>query len=207
MPLFRNSRHALAVVLAAALAVVLLAAPASAALPIPIPGPTRLGGTIGTPTPISPAAGMLVFSSQNGGTGNLSCSLPAPSRGQLTVERIAGGDNRFSCHNDDARSLRLINVGAPLTVDVFDRSDTDDSIGGHHGPWARIIVRQSGTYVVESFETPFHRGSVRLAEYGAGVGYYPAISLVRFGGGKVDGKVSNIIVRGYDDSRIRLVYP
>jgi hypothetical protein len=39
------------------------------------------------------------------------------------------------------------------------------------------------------------------------VGYYPAISLVRFGGGKVDGKVSNIIVRGYDDSRIRLVYP
>jgi hypothetical protein len=73
-------------------------------IPIPIPGPTRLGGTIGTPTPISPAAGMLVFSSHNGGTGNLSCSLPAPSRGQLTVERIAGGDNRFSCHNDDARS-------------------------------------------------------------------------------------------------------
>ena len=84
---------------------------------------------------------------------------------------------------------------------------TDDSIGGHHGPWARVIVRQSGTYLVESFETPFHRGSVRLAEYGAGVGYYPAISLLRFGGGKVDGEVSNIIVRGYDDAPISLVYP
>ena len=104
---------------------------------------------------------MLVFSSRNGGTGNLSCSLQAPSRGRLTGDLIAGGDNPFGCHNDDARSLQLINVRAPLTVDVFDRSDTDDTIGGHHGPWARIIVRQLGTYVVESFETPFHRGSER----------------------------------------------
>jgi hypothetical protein len=164
------------------------------------------GGFIDVPRPLSFPNGQLLFLSNNGGTGNLSALMPAPARGS-----ILSTDNHakaFSFHNDDARSLRLINVKAPLTIRVCDDTvPCDDAVIRDSKPRALIFIRQSGTYTIPSFEGGSQGPVVRIPLQGGGVAFSNAVTVIKTGRGQLDGKVSAIVAYGFDRGNDQAVYP
>jgi hypothetical protein len=177
--------------LVAALALLLGTADVASAQPIPLPpifGVNRLGGTISTPTP-TPAQGLVVSSSGNGGTGNLTCSMPIPK----TIISDNFTKSAFGCHNDDARSLRMVNGPAQLRIHVYDESHCDS-----RKPNSEIIIRQPGETVIPSFQGSFFQGTTKIPLIGGGIGTGSTVQNVQLVKGNLDGKVSCVLIDSQD---------
>ena len=167
-------------------------------------------GIVYTPRPISFANGTALFFSGNGATGTSCAFIPVPSRTQL----FAGAYNtsegrRFGFRNDCARSLRLINVQAPLTIKISDDTfECDDSVPRGSKPRARIFIRKSGSYTIGSFEGSSNQGPfLRFFLQNGGASFAPAVSVIRTGIGQLDGKVSCIQISARDDGNDQALYP
>jgi hypothetical protein len=177
---YSGMRRMLLPILLALVSSVALAAPASAA------------GQIIVPPPFNASRGHLLFLSGNGGTGNLSASMPAPAKNGLIF--TSNRQNPYNLRNDDARSVRLLNVVAPLTIEVYDDSRSDTS-----KPHARIFIRKSGTYTIGSFQGSSSQGPfISIPLQGGGLAYSDSVVVRKFGTGQLDGKISAITLYGYD---------
>jgi hypothetical protein len=183
--------------LVAAAAVLLLGAAGVAdAKPIPLPpvfGVNGLGGTISTPTPTPPGRGLVIFSSGNGGTGNLTCSMPISTLVHDDFTKSA-----FGCHNDDARSLRVVNGPGQLRIRVYDESHCDP-----RKPNSEIIIRQPGETVIPTFQGRYFQGRTEIALVGGGIGIGSTVQNVQLVKGDLDGKVSCVVIdsQDYDHAR------
>ena len=126
----------------------------SAPPPAPSAPPVTGGiaGNIDVPRPLDFSQGTAIFLSGNGGTGT-SCAfmpVPSPSKPFASADNGEGG-KAFGFRNDCARSLRLVNVKAPLTIKI---SDPDfgcfDNVIRDSKPRAKIFIRHSGSYTIGS---------------------------------------------------------
>jgi hypothetical protein len=167
-------------------------------------------GIIFTPQPISFANGTAIFYSGNGGTGTSCAFMPVPSRSQFSTAAYNTSEGRrYGFRNDCARSLRLINVRAPLTIKVSDNdADCFDGVVRDSRPRARIFIRKPGSYTIGSFEGSSSQGPLlRFSLFGGGVSFAPAVSVIRSGFGQLDGKVSCMSIAATDQGNDQALYP
>jgi hypothetical protein len=187
-----------------------LAVLATLALMLATAGAAYAQGIINVPQPISFANGTAIFYSGNGATGTSCAFMPVPSRTQLFASAYNTSEGRrFGFRNDCARSLRLINVTAPLTIKISDDTfECDDGVHLGAKPKARIFIRKSGTYTIGSFEGSSSQGPfLRFFLVNGGASFAPAVSVIRSGIGQLDGKVSCIQISARDDGNDQAKYP
>lgn len=154
---------------------------AQAAIPIPLPTPiTRaLGGQIGSP-PSPSAQSYLLFYEGNNATQNLVCSFPLPPGFDADMIDLTRSEN--GCKNDEIRSMTMVNVAPPLTVEIWESFGCGTPYHGRPISGTMINLYSPGTFTVGTFEA--NSPQIR------GLPFYERF----YGHGQLDGKVSCIRV-------------
>jgi len=96
---------------------------------------------------------LIVFYEGNGGSQNIVCTLSRPEGGYTNFK------NNRNCGNDEARSVKLIEVPAGSEIKVY-----DDPNGSTRDDYTVITVLSdiTGSYVVDTFESSYSDGIVRV---------------------------------------------